>query len=142
MSDNKKVPVEQGLFDIPMRPEEQLYLNGSICVTCDRYFFPKVERCHLCGSTENIKDTKLGRKGKVYTYTNCCYSPPGGGYKGKVPFGLGLVTLDEGIIICTRINEADTSKLKTGMEVELMLETLCTDDDGNDVVCFTYNPKA
>jgi uncharacterized OB-fold protein len=142
MSKNRKVPVEPSLFDIPASPDEPLLLNGSICTTCGRYFFPRVERCHLCGSTENVKNTKLGRKGKIWTYTNCCYAPPGGGYKGKVPFGLGLVALDEGIIICTRINETDTSKLKVGMETELMLETLYTDDEGNDVVCFTYNPKA
>jgi uncharacterized OB-fold protein len=136
----KKIPVEVGLFDIPESSREIVQLNGSICVSCGRYFFPKVERCYLCGFTENIKDTKLGRKGKLYTYTNCCYAPPGGGYKGKIPFGLGLVALDEGIIICTRVNETDTSKLKVGMEVELMLETLYRDDEGNEVICFTYNP--
>jgi len=27
------------------------------------------------------------------------------------------------------------------MEAELMLETLYTDEEGNDVVCFTYDPK-
>lgn len=137
---DKKIPVEVGLFDIPTLPKEVIQLNGSICTSCGRYFFPKVERCYLCGSTENIKDTKLGSKGKLYTYTNCCYAPPGGGYKGKIPFGLGLVALDEGIIICTRVNETDTSKLKVGMEVKLALETLYKDDEGNEVICFTYNP--
>lgn len=141
MNERKKVSVEPTLFDIPASPDEGISLNGSICTTCHRYFFPKVERCHLCGSNENIKDTKLGKKGKLYTFTNCCYAPPGGGYKGKIPFGLGLVALDEGIIICTRINETDTSKLKVGMEAELAMETLYTDEEGNDVVCFTYNPK-
>ena len=136
----KKIPVEVGLFDIPDSPKDVVQLNGSQCGNCGRYFFPKSVRCSRCGSTENMKDTKIGGEGKLYTYTNCCYAPPGGGYKGKIPFGLGLVALDEGIIICTRINETDTSKLKVGMKVKLMLETLYTNNAENDVVCFTYNP--
>lgn len=141
MNDKRMVPVAPGLFDIPATPEEPFYLNGSICTSCGRYFFPKIERCRVCGQTEHMKDTKLGQKGKLWTYTNCCYPPPGGIYKGKLPYGLGLVALEEGIIICTRVNETDTSKLKVGLEVDLKLETLYTDDDGNDVVCFTYNPR-
>jgi uncharacterized OB-fold protein len=123
----KKIPVQEGLFDIPLSSEETIYLNGSRCNKCGRYFFPKVEMCYLC-SSRDIASCKLGRKGKLYTYTNCNYPPPGGVYKGKIPYGLGLVLLDEGILITTRISETDVSKLKIGMEVEL------------GIVCFTYNP--
>ena len=134
-----KIPVEKGLFDIPSSEEEPIYLNGSKCKSCGRHFFPKVEMCHLC-SGKDMEDVKMGRKAKIYTYTNCNYPPPGGVYKGKVPYGLGVVALDEGILITTRINETDTSKLKIGMDVELRLETLHKDDGGKELVCFTYQP--
>jgi uncharacterized OB-fold protein len=137
---HKRIPVEAGLFDVPESMDQPIYLNGSFCNACSRYFFPKVERCYRCGSADNITDARLGRKGKLYTYTNCCYPPPGGRYRGKLPFGLGLVALDEGIIICTRVNETDTSRLRVGLEVEAMLETLYINDKGDEIVCFTYNP--
>ena len=136
----KKIPVEKGLFDIPSSKEDPVYLNGSRCKTCGRYHFPVVERCYVC-SGQDLEDVKMGRNATIYTYTNNNYTPPGGIYKGKVPYGLGVVLLDEGILITTRINEADPSKLKIGMKVELMLETLYTDNEKNEeVVCFTYNP--
>jgi uncharacterized protein len=135
----KKIPVEEGLFTIPGSPGEPVYLKGSKCSDCGRYFYPKVERCSLCES-ENIEDIKLGRKGKLYTFTNNFYPPPGGIYKGPVPYGLAMVKIDEGIIIPARLSTSDVSKLKAGTEVKLEMETLYIDDEGNEVVCFCYNP--
>jgi len=133
----KQVPVEEGLFNIPQFSDEKVLLNGSQCNSCGRYYFPKVERCMLCTS-EDIKDVKLGNKGKLYSYTSVNYPPPGGHYKGKIPYGLGLVHLDEGILIMARLTEHDTSKLHAGFRLELALESLFQNEDGDEIIGFVY----
>ena len=39
-----------------------------------------------------------------------------------------------------RLTEADPSKLRIGMEMELVVIPLNTDDDGNEVVTFGFAP--
>ena len=136
----RKIPAEEGLFDIPEETDGVLYLNGSKCDHCGRYFFPKSEFCPNCPSS-NMEDVKIGRRGKLYTFTNCFYQAPGGHYKGKIPYGMGMVLLEEDIIIATRLTETDTSKMKAGMDVRLVLETFYEDAGGNEVVFFAYEPK-
>lgn len=133
----KKIPIEEGLFDMPETPDGDFYLLGNKCSHCGRYFFPKVERCLYCPS-KKLTDKKIGRSGKIYTFTNCNYPPPGQKYKGAIPYGLGLIALDEGIIIPSRIAENDPRKLSAGMPVALFCEKLYEDDDGNEIVCFSY----
>ena len=134
----EKIPVDRGLFSIPTSGE-LFYLNGSKCTNCGRYFFPTVRRCKKCAGQE-IEDVKIGRRGKLYSYTNSNYPPPGESYKGKIPYGLGLVALSEGIIIPARLTESDTSKLNVGMEVELTVEVLYKDNDDNEIICYAYKP--
>lgn len=78
----RRIPVEEGLFDMaPTFPAGEVYLNGTRCNKCGRYYFPKRNRCMLC-SSEELKDVKLGRRGKLFSYTNCNFPPPGGTIRG------------------------------------------------------------
>jgi uncharacterized protein len=135
-----RIPAEEGLFDIPEDTSQPFSLNGSRCGQCGRYFFPKSDFCPTCPEG-SMEDAKLGRAGRLYSYTNCNYPPPGGHYKGKVPYGMGLVLLDEDIIIPARLTVTDTSKLRAGMEMKLVPETLYEDDEGNEVLFYAFEPK-
>ena len=42
--------------------------------------------------------------------------------------------------LATEITEYDPAKLQFGMEVELTMVPLITDDDGNEVVTFAFQP--
>jgi uncharacterized protein len=60
-----------------------------------------------------------------------------------MPFGVGYVELPGQVRRSrTRLTEADPDKLKIGMEMELVIVPLCTDDDGNEVVTFAFAPVA
>jgi hypothetical protein len=83
----------------------------------------------------------LSKKGKLWTYTVIRHKPPGD-YKGPapfVPFGLGLVELPEGIRVLSPI-QADPEKIKVGMELELEVHPLYTDEDKNEVMAFRFRP--
>jgi uncharacterized OB-fold protein len=62
--------------------------------------------------------------------------PPG--YEGSVPFGFGVVELPEGIRIISRIT--DPQRSQAGTAVQLIIETLCTDADGREVITYAFAP--
>ena len=57
-----------------------------------------------------------------------------------VPFVLGLVELPEGIRILAPLTERDVDKVKIDMPLELEVAPLYKNDDGNEVVAFSYRP--
>jgi uncharacterized OB-fold protein len=60
--------------------------------------------------------------------------------KGFVPFGVGLVLLDDVIRVEGRLTENDPAKLQFGQEVELTMVPFTTDEDGNEIVTFAFQP--
>ena len=56
-----------------------------------------------------------------------------------MPFGVGLVQLGD-VMVEGRLTENDPEKLQFGMEVELAMVPFPTDDDGNEVVTFAFQP--
>ena len=61
-----------------------------------------------------------------------------------MPFGVGLVELtdDTGPVIRVegRLTENDPAKLRFGMDVELTMIPFTTDEDGNEIVTFAFQP--
>jgi len=137
-SGKKQVPVQEGLFTMPSKPGEVPRLLGSRCKVCGEAFFPRQAVCANC-CAETTEPVLLGTRGKLFSYTNVNHAVPGG-YKGKVPFGVGTVDLPDGVRVTTRLTEHDTSKLKKGMPVELVLEPLFDDEEGNELVGFAFKP--
>jgi len=89
----------------------------------------------------------LDRRGRLWAWTTQDYPPPSPPYAGPtgkefVPFGLGYVELGGEVKVETRLTEADADRLTTGMEMELTVIPLRTDDDGNEVVTFAFQPVA
>ena len=57
-----------------------------------------------------------------------------------MPFGIGLVELQDVIRVEGRLTENDPAKLEFGMDVELTMVPLTTDDDGNEILTFAFTP--
>ena len=57
-----------------------------------------------------------------------------------VPFGVGLVQLEDVIRVEGRLSENDPAKLEFGMEVELTMVPFTSDDDGTEIVTFAFRP--
>ena len=60
--------------------------------------------------------------------------------KNFVPFGVSLVQLDDVIRVEGRLTENDPAKLQFGQEVELTMVPFTTDEDGNEIVTFAFQP--
>jgi uncharacterized protein len=133
--------------EISTWPAENPQLIGVRCDACGATAFPVQQRCPRCSSGAT-SDVHLPRHGTLVAWTTQGF-PPGAPYKGPtgkdfVPFGVGLVQLgmgDEAVIrVEGRLTENDPQKLEFGMEVELTMVPFTTDDEGNEIVTFAFQP--
>ncbi len=53
---------------------------------------------------------------------------------------MGLVQLDDVIRVEGRLTENDPAKLEFGMDVELTMVPFTTDEEGNEIVTFAFQP--
>ncbi len=139
-SEKKQLPIREGLFKTPLAPVEQVTLMGSKCKDCSEISLGQRQTCSNCGS-KKLEEIPLSRKGKLWTYTIIRHKPPGD-YKGPdpfVPFGLGLVELPEGIRVLSPI-QCDLKRISVGMELELEVYPLYTDENKNEVMAFRFRP--
>jgi uncharacterized protein len=133
----KTILVDEGLFTIPTIPDDEPHLIGSKCRNCGEVVFPRQPGCPHCCS-ENVEETHLGPRGKLFSFTNVNRPVPDG-YRGPVPYGVGLVDL-EGVRIFAHLTESDPEKLKVGMDLMLIIDKLFEDTEGNEVIGFKFKP--
>ena len=140
-NEKKQIPLKEGFWTVPSSPEEKPQLVGSKCESCGEIYFPKKEKgwCIHCYKM-SLSDVKLNREGTLVTYSVVMQQPGGGFYKGKVPYAYGLLDLPEGVRIKTLFSVDDFDKLEIGKKMELVIEKLCDDDEGNEVVTFKFKP--
>jgi len=132
----KQIPVKEGLWRTP--PDEEPYLIGSKCPSCGEIVFPKMQVCLNC-QEQNVEEVKLSRRGKIYTVTVVMQQPPLY-YKGPVPYALGYVELPEGVRLETLYTDCGPDSLEIGMDVELVVEKLYDDDEGNELITYKFRP--
>ena len=140
MTTGKRVHVTEGLFE---ETADGARLLGSKCATCGSTYFPKSPVCHnpKCSGSD-MSDASFGPKGKLWSYSTQHYAPP---LPAKFdepyePYTLGLVDLPEGLRVLGRMSTDDVDELKSGMDVELIIDRIHSDDDGNDVVSWMFRP--
>ena len=137
----KFVPIREGLLSTPLEPLDQVRLLGSKCKKCGEVAFGLTRSCPNCTS-EEVEVIPLSKQGVLWTYTIIRNRPPGD-YKGPddpfVPFGEGLVELQEGIRVLSPL-EIDIDKIRIGIKLELKVYKLYQNSEGNDVIAFTFKP--
>jgi uncharacterized OB-fold protein len=133
-----RVPVEDGYFTVPDDPAEAPRLLGSRCGACGEHFFPRREVCARC-LAEGCEDVLLGPRGRLWTWTYV-HVPLFAKKDARVDaYGVGQVDLPEGPRV-QAILLGGPEDFRIGIEMELDLETLRTDDDGREVVIFRFRP--
>ena len=121
-------------------------LIGTRCGACGTVFFPKttgVCRNPECFSAD-LGDAELSRVGKVWSYTDAQYQPPPPYIAADdyAPFAIAAVELaDEAMVILGQVADGfSVDDLEVGTEVEIVIETLYTDDDGNERTIYRWKP--
>jgi uncharacterized OB-fold protein len=137
----KQVPVRAGLWSEPTVSDGKVNLVGHTCSDCGELFFPIKENgiCTYCHS-KNLNEVALSTKGKVHTFTVVEMRPPGGYYRGEVPYAIGFVELPEGIRVETLFTDCDPEEIAVGMEVEMIIDVLHEDDEGNEILAYKFRP--
>ncbi|MBI2906923.1 MAG: Zn-ribbon domain-containing OB-fold protein [Chloroflexi bacterium] len=128
------IPVAEGLFSMDV---EKPHLIGSKCSSCGEVFFPRRLICLKCGG-EKIEEAALSPGGALYSFTVVRQKPPQ--YRGPVPYALGYVELPEGPLVLSPLQVTEFESLKIGMQMELVMEKLFDDEEGNEVVAFKFRP--
>lgn len=136
----RQVDLGEGLFVRPKSPSDAPRLIGSRCTTCGEVTFPKQQRCAHCAS-DTVQEITLGPRGTLYAFTNVNYPVPEG-YKGPIPYGVGMIEMPEGVRVFAHLTESDPARLAIGMEMTLVIDRLFTQDDGSEVIGFKFKPVA
>lgn len=130
-----QVPVVEGFFD-PSIPA----LVGTRCTECATVFFPAERswcRNPRCESS-TFDEIALSTTGTIWSFTDAQYAPPAPYVAADpyVPFAIVAVELaDEGIVVLGQAADGVTvADLAVGARVELVVETLYTDADGDKLV--------
>ena len=136
----KRIPAIEGVFtETPEGPR----LRGSRCASCGAAYFPRSPVCRnpACDD-KRVEDVNLSPRGTLWSYTVQYYKPPPPARFDDpfTPYGLGLVDLPEGIRVMGMLTSADPDALKPGLEMELVLDTLYHNDEGDEVITWKFRP--
>jgi uncharacterized protein len=107
-------PIVEGL--VAFGDDGSCRLLGHRCRACGVLGFPRTPVCGSC-ATSDPEAIELGESGgTLFGWTTVTAAPPG--YEGSVPYGLGVVELDEGIRVLGRlIGAGDEAALTFGQRM-------------------------
>lgn len=134
----KSKVIKEGLFYEPISPLEKPYLIGGKCNLCGYICFPKRPVCPICIREGTMKEIPLSNRGKINTFTISHVAPLG----FKAPYIQAYVDLPEGPRVFSIIIGCKPSgdELTIGSEVELVIDKICEDDEGNEIIGYKFRP--
>lgn len=127
------LPVRDGLFE--EESDGGAALLGGRCRVDGRPFFPRAATCPYCASSD-VEAVRLPSTGTLWAHTVVHTAPPG--YDGPVPFGFGVVELDDGLRVITRLETVDVDGLRFGQPMRAVVIPLHDTDDGDTVVTYSF----
>ena len=131
-----RIPAVEGWFTDDDAP----VLLGSRCTTCATVVFPpKPGSCPdpACAG-EQVAGAPLSRYGRIWSYTDARYQPPPPYVPTAdphVPFALAAVELEAErmVVLGQVVDGVGVDDLKVGLPVELVVDVLFRDDEGDHV---------
>jgi uncharacterized OB-fold protein len=133
--EKKTLEAIPGAFEIV---NGQPYLVGTKCSKCGAAFFPPRYICTYCLTDEGVEKARLGNKGTLYSYTIIRVA----GREFNPPYAFGFVIIEpENIRIPAVLTGFDLEQeLKSGTRMEMVIERLRKDDQGNEIVSYKFRP--
>ena len=128
-----KIPI----VDYLVIDDGEPYLRAWEAVDTGALYFDRRNADAKGGGTE-FKPRRLADVGKVRSFTIVQRGVPG----VPVPYASALIDLDGGGCVKANIvkTPVDPEHVSLGMPVQLTTWIAGTDDDGNEAVCFGYEP--
>lgn len=140
---SQQVPIAEGLFTWPAAEPALLC---SRCTHCGIASFPASESCMAC-SGQDVNIEELPGRGTLWTWTVQRFMPKTPYNSGETPesfkpYGVGYVELPGGVRVEGRLTENDPEKLLIGMPMEVVFDTYRTEENGDEVINFFFQPAA
>ena len=135
--DFKQIPVLPDAWEIV---DDKPHLVGTKCVRCGEAFFPPRAVCTSCLTDEHVERAVLGNTGRLYASTTIRVASK----EFNPPYPFGYVILEpESIRIPTQITGVpDSTSLKPGLWLEMVIDTLRLDKEGKEWLTFKFRPSA
>jgi uncharacterized OB-fold protein len=111
-------------------------LLGGFSPTSGHRHFPLAPVCPFTGA-EDVEPLDLPRTGRLWLWTEVTAPPPG--YTGPVPYGLGIVEIDDGpqLRVVGRLGDAPADGWTEGTPVRLVATTV-PDPDGEPASTWAF----
>jgi hypothetical protein len=118
------------------------YVEGHKCGVCSAIYLGVRSHCSKCGARDQIAPTRLGNKGKLYSYSIVHRSFPG----IEVPYISAIVDLEGGGTLKGNLINIDPKpeNIKFDMPVDVVFDDALgrRDQDGNSYVSYFFQPAA
>jgi uncharacterized OB-fold protein len=139
---NTQVPAIDGWFTTTDAPA----LLGTRCGECGTSFFPPERTfCRNPGCTStDLAEVELSRTGRVWSWSVDPYAAPAP-YVGTEPFEPYTVVAvelaaEQMVVLGQLADGIDPGTLEVGVEMEITIEPLFTDADGNEHIVWKWRP--
>ena len=139
-----RVPAVDGWFTMD---EQEPHLIGARGTESGSYFFPKAlaVSANPAAPFEERAEVQLSRRGRIWSYTTNHYEPPEPYMSPDpfVPYTVVAVELEteQMVVLGPLATGADPATLRVGMEVELVLGPLYSDEE-HEYVIWQWAPVA
>jgi hypothetical protein len=89
-----------------------------------------------------MDDARFGPRGTLWSCAVQDYPPPAPARFDQpyTPYAMGVVDLADGLRVLGRMAIDDPGRLEVGMKVELVLDVLCHDEQGSEVITWKFRP--
>jgi scaffold protein (connect acetoacetyl-CoA thiolase and HMG-CoA synthase) len=118
-------------------PTGEAYLIGSKCSKCGYVAFPPRVACSACVSNGSMVMAPLGNRGKIDTFSILHTNTP----DFKSPYILAFVLIGGAKVLSLITGcKPQEESLEIGEEVELVIEKIREDEQGNEVRGYKFRP--
>ena len=89
-----------------------------------------------------MAEAEFGPSGSIWSCAIQDFPPPSPARYDEPyqPYAMAVVDLDDGLRVLGRVVIDDPSKVEVDSRVELVLDTLCHDEDGNALTTWKFKP--
>lgn len=106
------------------------------CASCGTVFHPRRLGCTECG-TESLEAVAAGGGGTVYSFSILDHYTPLPELQAALPYCLGIVQLDEGLHVFSRLLADDLQDIRIGARVQVSFADL---GSGRKMPVFSLSP--
>ena len=113
------------------------HILGSKCSSCGKVFFPQQSLCTDCLKEGTNREYPLGERGTIYSYTIVereSLAPKG----FQVPYAYGYIQFPEGVRVLSKIVGWSPDTIKIDAPVEMVLEEIRQNAEGEKVMGFRF----